>query len=384
MPNLREMIDNRTICAGAPKVSKPSPVAQHVASHVQDPVGATKDTFSKLTQKKMEYDMAREEAQRNLAPVQSTLTHISQMHGIQPGMGTPGMMPAQQPVNPDDPEQYDENGNPINMQQTTGQMNMNRPSQVGSQPGVAPGPAQSVVPPKMGMPKPGQPGMQNPMAKKPAGNKSLPGAKGPGDPKVANKTKKAQNSSPGKEVELHIKGSGDTGSRILAGASNRLETQLGLGMLKFGGVKSSANSIIPKGGDLDLTGKTVRALASNLGNKATDMGESSEVAYNPKFAATSRKKRKSAKKAWKARGKGHLSAKEKKALYESMSGGGPGSGRKPGTSTKYNQWQKRTSARNKNTKLNTFNPADRGGSFPYKGVISTPRFEIDYPRKKSR
>ena len=54
------------------------------------------------------------------------------------------------------PDQIDPaTGNPQNMSQTVGQMNQNRPSLAGFQPGVSPRPAESVRPQKMGVPTPG-------------------------------------------------------------------------------------------------------------------------------------------------------------------------------------------------------------------------------------
>lgn len=251
MPTLRAILDNTTITAAAPKAIKPSPVAQHVSDHVQDPFGATKEGFQKLQQKKLEYDLERENMQRQLAPVQSVIQHVSDMHGIQPGTGTPGMMNGQ-PGNTDNPD-VDEYGNPINMGQTPGQMNQNRPSQAGFKPGVAPGFSEKqVVPGKAGMASPGGPAARNAprpnaqgntfnkMAAPPRGNRSMPGAKGPGDKKVANKGKQAQTNS-SRQIKVHVTASGIS---AMPGARNRLETQLGLGSLKCGGIKHSSRSIL--------------------------------------------------------------------------------------------------------------------------------------------
>ena len=228
MATLRDIIDGRTIEAASDKAS---PLAKHVASHMADPIGATKPGFQKLQKAKLQYDMAREEMQRNLAPVQTTLTHLSQMHGLVTNMPTPPMDNAQG-QNPDleEAQQYDEFGNPINTQQVPGQQNQNnpalagkqpgaapkvgdpqRPSLVGHQPGVAPGFSEKqVTTPKLGMASPGGPtnarnspapnsqGLQyNRQAAPPKGNRSLPGAKGPGDAKVENRSKQAQKSSVG-------------------------------------------------------------------------------------------------------------------------------------------------------------------------------------------
>ena len=51
--NLRDMIDGRVLTAAAPVASKPSPVAKHVAGHIQDPLGATKEGFGKLQEAKL-------------------------------------------------------------------------------------------------------------------------------------------------------------------------------------------------------------------------------------------------------------------------------------------------------------------------------------------
>src|ERR1039457_5125920 len=117
MPTLREIIDETTIYAAAPKAKNPSPVAKHVSSHIQDPLGATKEGFGKLQEAKLNYDQAREEMQRNLAPVQSVVDMASQLHGLTVGNnqsmmpGTPSMGQGT-PGAQDNPD-LDENGNPI-------------------------------------------------------------------------------------------------------------------------------------------------------------------------------------------------------------------------------------------------------------------------------
>lgn len=280
MPNLRDMIDNKTIVAAGiappmpaptaapaapppgnakPKFGKPpkggSPMANHIANHMQDPLGATKEGYQNLTQKKLEYDQAREDMQRNLAPVKSVMDHVSQIHGIQPGapagqIPTPGMTPGQPQIDPmtgqpmaggpgqdpnnpgqnDNPE-LDEFGNPVNMGQTTGKMNQNRPSMAGHQPGVAPGPQQSVVPGKMGMPRPGGMQQTNKPAAKPKGAGGMPGAKGPGDPKVAGKNNKAQSNS-SRQIKIHVAASNAIG---MINSTRIHEAQLGLDKLRCGG-----------------------------------------------------------------------------------------------------------------------------------------------------
>src|SRR3954464_1650435 len=84
MTNIRDLVDGRDL-------SFASPLAKHVGSHMQDPVGATKENYGKLQEAKLKYDMAREETQRGLIPVQGVITHLSQMHGLDPNMPTPGM-----------------------------------------------------------------------------------------------------------------------------------------------------------------------------------------------------------------------------------------------------------------------------------------------------
>jgi hypothetical protein len=402
MPNLRDMIDGMTVTAagiappmadpaapppgnaGQPKsklpqpggkVGKPgqsgkpgkggksqgSPLAQHIGNHMQDPLGATKEGFGKLTQAKLEYDQQREEMQRNLAPVQSVMDHVSQIHGIMPGtpagqVPTPGMTPPQQPgqIDPatgqpmdpamagqdpnnpggnDDPDM--QNGVPQNMNQTPGQMNQNRPSMAGHQPGVSPGPAQSVVPGKMGMPKPGggkspMPGQVNKPAAKPKGAGSMPGAKGPGDPKVAGKTKKAQGQS-GRQIKINVAASNAVD---MIHASRTMETQFGIATLLAAGTSDGAKKhwsvrnkgplskkekqahyktmesmqMRPSGGGRSgarvgggmpsgggnrgparpvsgrlFSKKRVKAGPEALNDKVNDPG--AEVAYNPKYAA---------------------------------------------------------------------------------------------------
>ena len=276
MPTLREIIDSRTIYAGIPPVpvnkgttagkstgstkGTPSAAATHVANHVADPVGATKEGFADLTQKKLAYDQSREEMQRQLAMPQAIINQVSQLHninpqdpGAMPGMGmTPGMDP-NNPGTSDDPDAMGQmpgqspgqappgqappgamgkgmvnTAPPQNMNQTTGKMNQSRPSLAGHQPGVAPGPAQSVVPGKMGMPKPGAPQFGK-QAAAPKGSGKLPGAKGPGDPKVANKTAKAQNNS-SRQIKVHVTASANLLPVIHA--SNTIETQFGLAALR--------------------------------------------------------------------------------------------------------------------------------------------------------
>lgn len=251
MPTLRQIVDGKTLeCQAA------SPAAKHVADHIQDPFGKTKGGMDELNQARMDYETKKQNMRMQLAPVEQVVQGIKNMHQLDgPGDGSPLDMspnnPANMPQQPQiDPQtglpipqtpnapgaQIDEStGVPQNMQQTPGQqMNSNRPSQAGFQPGVSPGPAESVRPGKMGTPQPGQanvskvagnpnptnmpagwtkpgsggtgnqPGQYNKGAVPPKGNRTLPGAKGPGDPKVANRTKKAQGNSQGAGRPVHV------------------------------------------------------------------------------------------------------------------------------------------------------------------------------------
>ena len=423
MPTLRDLVDGNAICAAGPtagfmspttpspmgssqtSIGKPSkkagkngagkqslsPLAQHVADHLGDAHGATKEGFTDLTQKKLEYDMARENMQRELAPVQSTIDHIAQTHGIAPGMGTPGMTPANQPgIDPngpmgtapgqdpnqpgmnDDPE-MDEQGNPLNMGQTVGRMAQNRPSLAGHQPGVSPGPAESVRPPKMGMPKPGglgarmpQPGVQqvNKQAAPPKGNKSLPGAKGPGDKKVGDKAKKAQSDS-SRQIKIHVAAA----SIPTMKASSTIDTQFGIARLGIGNsipvgtvMAGGPGSGRHKGGGYDqahalVTKAGFRFKGTDTGYDARDRQVQRNVYTHPEYhtklavepsgafnhgdsgAGTLRTlpshlksisydmeagSSHGSRKGWSTRGKGHLGKKEKRAHYETMDSHGVG------------------------------------------------------------
>lgn len=216
MPTLRQMIDGQLLGA--------SEAATHVAKHVQDPFASTKDDMDDLNTSLMDYNTKRQQMKMKLAPVENVVDGIKNMHQLEPEPQIDPMtgMPMQ------NPDQQNAMGDPPQMSQTTGQMNSNRPSLAGFQPGVSPGPAQSVVPGKMGMPTPGQgspsavagaPGAQfNPSAPKPPGAGQLPGAKGPGDPKVGNQVKKAQSNSGG--------GSGKKGGSGASSSSGKVNIQV--------------------------------------------------------------------------------------------------------------------------------------------------------------
>lgn len=346
----------------ASQSEKASPLAKHVSSHLQDPVGATKDAFGKLSKAKLEYDIAREEAQRGLAPVHSVLQHVSQLHGLQPGIGTPGLDMNEQGG-------YDEMGNPINPDDGNGMPP--RPSKVGAQPGVPGMPQGQVVPKKLGQASPGGPAARNspnpgvspqgkPFARPPKGSSSLPGAKGPGDAKVANRTKKAQsnqgqkNSVGGRQVKVEVHANKSYPNTVTIEASRSLSD------LKFhGAIKARASVPLAPGGALGPSGsapaslragKQVHAL-EQLSNKEPENKEH-QVAFNPKFAAKGKTidmcakcggmhaegekciksagHSRGAKKGWSTRGVGHLSKVEKRAHYQNLDAGGPGSGRRSG------------------------------------------------------
>lgn len=291
--NLRDMIDGRTLeAATPPPPMKPgqdegedtpqtgSPGAQHVAQHVQDPFGTTKADLDELNQKRMEYEMKKAEMDMKLAPVESVTRGIRDMHDMHP------LDPNNPLGNPDANQGYTDPNNPMagvpggtqmkppgmvppggpppNMGGSPGQPAqppMGKPAMGGMVPGAAPkigvpgqpqGPASSVppMPPKMGMPQPGQgngvppiggqPGMPgkkpsapggwkpagemgpkpapmpnpqqmqyNPQAQPPNGQGSLPGAKGPGESKPAGKkkadgSKKSGSNSSGGKVAIHV------------------------------------------------------------------------------------------------------------------------------------------------------------------------------------
>jgi len=235
MANLRDLLDGKTlhdVDAAA------SPLATHISKHMQDPVGATKDSFGKLSKAKLQYDMAREETQRNLAPVKSVINHLSQMHNLDPNQDVDPTM-GMDPNNPGNNQFQDEEGNPVNMGNTVGKMNQTRPSLVGTQPGVAPGDGQTVRPPKLGQAQPGGPGARNApspnnagvgkQAARPKGSGKLPGAKGPGDPKNVSRNKKAQSGTTGRQIKVNVSAALD----MQASASySNVESSFGLGSLK--------------------------------------------------------------------------------------------------------------------------------------------------------
>lgn len=279
MANLRDMLDGKTlevidIVAATAAVtgdksksksgssSKSSPLAKHISERMQDPVGATKDDFGALSEAKLNYDMAREKTQRNLAPVQAVITHLSQMHNLDPNQPPmPGGMDPNDPMadqNGGNNMFQDEQGNPVNMGNTAGKMNQTRPSLVGNQPGVAPGDGQTVRPPKLGQAQPGGPGARNSpapgnaqgntynkTAAKPKGNSSLPGAKGPGDPKNVSKNRKAQSGTAGRQIKVNVSAQA---LDIMASATYaNQESSLSLGVLKTGSPAIPVGTVLAGG-----------------------------------------------------------------------------------------------------------------------------------------
>jgi hypothetical protein len=169
---LRSMIDGPYPLAG---IRGASPLAKHVSNHIQDPVGATKEGFEDLQQKSLEYEQAKDNMRRQLAPVESVIQHVKDTHDLDPdaelgyqdpnnpnqmqpgGMQLPGM-----PMKPGQMPQMQPGQNPNlppNMQQKPGMMQQARPGANVSQPGTGPRVAQ-----------PGQPQQEKPVAKKAASN----------------------------------------------------------------------------------------------------------------------------------------------------------------------------------------------------------------------
>jgi hypothetical protein len=212
------------------------------------------------------------------------------------------------PMDPNDPNNPVPGQPPANMNQTAGNPMMPaRPSKVGAAPGVAPMPQEQVVPKKLGQAQPGGPAARNSpqpggaqdaqfnkAAKPPKGAGKMPGAKGPGDPKVANRTKKAQNNSPGKSnsvnrpIHIQVKASASYPEVTTIGDS------LGFASLKYRGeIKARGTMPLAPGGALGpsgvmptanpASGKSLKAL-EQLSDKEPGNKEH-QVAFNPKFNA---------------------------------------------------------------------------------------------------
>jgi len=218
--------------------------------------------------------------------------------------------------------------NPANMSQTVGKMNSNRPSQAGFSPGVSPMDQQQVRPPKLGQAQPGKPiarnspqpkgsgngDMFNKQAASPKGNRTLPGAKGPGDAKVANKTKQAQTKS-AREIKVHVTASSKNG--VLAGSVNRLESQLGLGALKCG-PSSLSDKATGDTSNESAYNPVVRGKGKKIGKIGTcgTCGKKMNACTCKSMQSTGHSL--GAKKGWSVRNKGHLSKIEKLSHYKTM------------------------------------------------------------------
>ena len=231
------------------------------------------------------------------------------------------------------------------MSQTVGKMNSNRPSLAGNKPGVSPGAAEQVRPPKLGQAQPGGPvarnspspnaqgNSYNKQAAPPKGAKKLPGAKGPGDPKVTSKGNGANTSQKTGRVTINVTASASAYD-IAKGSSHRLETQLGLGTLRCAGAPMAKKlPMKPTGVKNQSTG--LHAGPSSLSDKETGNTEH-EVAYNPVMRSSGKCKKcgkkmsactckmqarghsLGAKKGWSVRNKGHVSQKEKQGQYSTM------------------------------------------------------------------
>lgn len=209
---IRDLVDGPYPLAGikgaVEKKSSVSPLAQHVASHLTDPVGSTKETFGDLSQKKLDYQQAQENAKLQLAPVKSFIQQAEQQHGLdqnQNGIPDDEEMGYQDPNNPNPmmgkPGMPGMNPNlPPNMQQKPGMMQQNNPAMNKNVPGTgpklypgrSPAPGSMVRPQNMGT---AQPGMQNPAG--------TPSAKPPaaGPKKV---TQKKPGAAPGRSIKVHV------------------------------------------------------------------------------------------------------------------------------------------------------------------------------------
>ena len=273
MPTLRAMIDGKTPFppkpgqppddeeqgqdystsgGGSPDAKGPSPAARHVADHIQDPFGSTKDVIDELNEAQLKYEMAKAKVARGLTPVHQIVKGIDQQHGLgvmqqNPYMADPMMQNPDEAMAMDDPNS-DPNGNGQAIAGDPAQRSLNMAP--APTPGGLPGPAEAVRPPKMGvpspgaaLPKPGFPGTGmpqqkqfSPMAPKPAGAGKLPGAKGPGDPKVQNKIGQAQGKKPasgggaeaqGKKIKIEVHG-----TTLPTPSKTPLSAQLGVATLR--------------------------------------------------------------------------------------------------------------------------------------------------------
>ena len=145
---LRSMIDGPYPLAG---IKGASPMAKQVSEHVQDPVGATKEGFEELNEKQLEYELAKQNMARQLAPVKSVIQHVENTHGLN----------EDEEMGYQDPNMMDPNM-PPNMQQQPGMMQQNNPAMNKTGPGFgpklnAPSTWKMATPQPMGKMQPGQP-----------------------------------------------------------------------------------------------------------------------------------------------------------------------------------------------------------------------------------
>lgn len=149
MPTLRMMLDNSIYGqANDTKVANTknaSPLARHVSNHIQDPVGATKESLSNLTEKKLVYEQAKQDLSRQLAPVKSIIQNIEQEHDLnQNGIpdeleNNPDLNPAARGGGPGMANRFaPDNGVPPNMAKEPGKENMMMPNPGMNMPGAGP------------------------------------------------------------------------------------------------------------------------------------------------------------------------------------------------------------------------------------------------------
>lgn len=179
-----------------PMKPPPANAAEHVANHVQDPLGSTHDMFQRLGQKQLEYEMEKETARRSLAPVKAVLQHVDQLHQLTP-QNPMGM-------NPDEAMGYQDPNNPQGNNVPMGGQGPMQPMQ----PGMAGKPGAPMMPSKgqndmmPGAKDPGAGGPPAPGGKKPpkAGGEGgeAPGGKGAAGKKAG-----------GKKISMTVEGARD-------------------------------------------------------------------------------------------------------------------------------------------------------------------------------
>lgn len=215
--SMRQLVDSMAAQQKAAQKQAVSPAAQTVSEHMQDPVGATQEGFENLTNAKLAYDMQKEKMARQLLPVQSVINHVNKVHGLQPNPNDiePGFSPDGTAQEGMEGPETGPGVNP-NQAQTPGAVNMNRPSQAGFQPGVAPGQQKQVVPGKKGTPTAGGNGADpgNPSAKQynPTAAKPKGAGKMPANPKKAGaKPGKGNPAGSGHQIKISVNSAVDHG-----------------------------------------------------------------------------------------------------------------------------------------------------------------------------